>query len=62
MLHRKNSSMVTYLISVYLIQVDVDFIIVKNSGFVKGIVILAIHYPLTNISNFFRLFNGFSLA
>ncbi len=42
MLHKKKSSMVTYLFSVYFIPVYVSFIIVKKSGFVMGVVILAI--------------------
>ncbi len=43
MLHRKKSSMVTYLVSAYFIPVYVSFIIVKNGGFVMGFVILALY-------------------
>ncbi len=52
MLHRKQSSVVTYLFSAYFIPVYVRFIIVKTCGFVMGFVILAIYFRLkTTIFN-----------
>ncbi len=43
---KKIYSIVTYLFSVYFIPVYVSFIVVKNCGFVKGFVILAIYFRL----------------
>ncbi len=45
-LDQKKSRVVTYLFSAYLNPVYVNFIIVKNIGFLMGFVILAIYFQL----------------
>ncbi len=45
-MYRNKSSMVTYIFSAYFIPIYFSFIIVKNCGFVTGLVIFAIYFRL----------------